>query len=73
MFVQRCNNPSLSLVFKSKLADSWTAKEVQVRIDEYQKEEKYKQSKSAAERSFRQAVSVMSNATEKKGELRQKL
>ena len=50
MFVRHCNEPSLSVIFKSKLADSWTAKEVQERIDEYHRDMKSRQSKPAAER-----------------------
>ena len=56
MFVRHCNEPSPSVVFKSKLADSWTAKEVQEWIDQYHREMKSRQSKPAAERHSRQAV-----------------
>ena len=40
-----CNEPSLSVVFKCKLADSWMAKEVQERIDKYHREIKSRPSK----------------------------
>lgn len=59
MFVRHCNEPSLSVVFKSKLASSWTAKEVQERIDEYHRELKARSSRPAAERCTRQAVTVV--------------
>lgn len=67
MFVRHCNEPSLSLVFKSKLADSWTAKEVQERIDEYQREMKSRPGKPAAERSTRQAVAMVSDTMQDVG------
>ena len=40
MFVRHCPDQSLAMVFKSKLVEQWTAKEVQERIDEYQCEMK---------------------------------
>lgn len=54
---ENCNEPSLSVVFKIKLADSWTAKEVQERIDKYHRELK---SKPVANGFPRQAVTVVS-------------
>lgn len=56
MFVRHCNEPFLSVLFKGKLADSWTAKEVQEWIGEYHREMKSRHSKPAAECSARQAV-----------------
>ena len=38
MFVRHCPDQSLAMVFKSKLVEQWTAKEVQERIDEHQSE-----------------------------------
>lgn len=67
MFVRHCNEPSLSVVFRSKLADSWTAKEVQERIDEYHREIKSRHNKPAAERPSRQAVAVVSSAAQEVG------
>lgn len=64
MFVRNCTDPSLSVVFKSKLVDSWTAKDVQVRIDEYQRELKSRQSKTSIEHRTRQAVAVVSDVTQ---------
>lgn len=59
MFVRHCNEPSLSVVFKSKLSSSWTAKEVQERIDDYHRELKARASRPAAERCTRQAVAAV--------------
>ena len=42
MFVRHCPDQSLAMVFKSKLVEEWTAKEVQQRIDEHQGEVKTK-------------------------------
>lgn len=67
MFVRHCNEPSLSVVFKSKLADSWTAKEVQQRIDEYHRETKSRPIKPAADRFARQAVVVVSDDRQEAG------
>ncbi|KAL2083763.1 hypothetical protein ACEWY4_021536 [Coilia grayii] len=61
MFVRNCPDPALSVVFKSKLVDSWTAKEVQVRIDEYQRELKSMQSKTSIDHQTRQALAVVSD------------
>lgn len=65
MFVRHCNEPSLSVVFKSKLADSWTAKEVQERIDEFHI--KSRASRPTPERFTRQAVAVVSDDTQQVG------
>lgn len=67
MFVRHCNEPSLSAVFKSKLADSWTAKEVQERIDEYHREMKSRPGRPAAERITRQAVAVVTDDVQEIG------
>lgn len=64
MFVRNCPDPSLSVVFKSKLVDSWTAKDVQVRIDEYQRELKSRQSKTSVDHRTRQAVAVVGDVTQ---------
>lgn len=42
MFVRHCPDQSLAMVFKSKLVEQWTAKEVQERIDAHQSEVKTK-------------------------------
>ncbi|KAL2098393.1 hypothetical protein ACEWY4_007600 [Coilia grayii] len=70
MFVRNCPDPALSVVFKSKLVDSWTAKEVQVRINEYQRELKSMQSKTSIDHWTRQALAVVSDVmqTEPTGE-----
>ena len=57
MFVRHCTDPSLSIVFKSKLVSAWTAKEVQERIDEYQRE-----LKSGPSHHPRQAVARVSES-----------
>ena len=36
MFVRHCPDQPFAMVFKSKLVEQWTAKEVQERIDEHQ-------------------------------------
>ncbi len=48
MFIRNCPDPELSLIFKCKPLHEWTAADVQVRLDEYQREEKFQQSKSNA-------------------------
>ncbi|KAL1268831.1 hypothetical protein QQF64_034194 [Cirrhinus molitorella] len=40
MFIRHCPDKELSLVFKSKSAQSWTASEVQERLDEMLREQK---------------------------------
>lgn len=61
LFVRHCNEPSLSVVLKSKLADSWMAKEVQERIDEYHRELQFQPGKPTFDCSPRQAVAVVDN------------
>lgn len=58
MFVKHCNDPSLSVVFKSKLADRWTAKEVQERLDEHHRELKTRHGAPAMGR-FAQCTSTV--------------
>lgn len=46
MFIRNCPDPELSLIFKCKPLDEWTAADVQIRLDEYQRESKLQQRKS---------------------------
>lgn len=48
MFIRNCPDPELSLIFKCKPLHEWTAADVQVRLDEYQREDKFQQRKSNA-------------------------
>ncbi|KAL1277007.1 hypothetical protein QQF64_023680 [Cirrhinus molitorella] len=48
MFIRNCPDPELSLIFKYKPLEEWTAADVQVRLDEYQRENKLQQRKSNA-------------------------
>lgn len=59
MFVRHCNEPSLSIVFKSKLSDSWTAREVQERIDEYHRELKSSRIAPMNNNLIKQAAAVL--------------
>ena len=38
MFVKHCPNPELSSIFKSKPIHEWSARDIQLRIDDYQRE-----------------------------------
>ena len=38
MFVKHCPDPGLSCIFKCKPISDWTSRDIQVRIDEYQRE-----------------------------------
>lgn len=58
MFVRNCPDSPLSIVFMSKLVESWTVKEVQERMDEYHRELKFRPSKHSFNRQARQAVAV---------------
>lgn len=46
MFIRNCPDPELALIFKCKPLDEWTAADVQIRLDEYQREMKLLQRKS---------------------------
>ncbi|XP_026082956.1 uncharacterized protein LOC113058911 [Carassius auratus] len=46
MFIRNCPDPELSLIFKCKPLHEWAAADVQVRLDEYQRENKLQQRKS---------------------------
>lgn len=69
MFVRHCNEPALSTVFRSKLASSWSVKEVQERIDEYQREMKSRPSAPIGERVTRQAVAVVDECIQEAGRI----
>ncbi len=43
MFITNCPDPELSLTFKCKSLHEWTAADVQVRLDEYQRQDKFQQ------------------------------
>ena len=53
MFAKHCPDPQLSSIFKCKLVNEWTSKDIQLRIDEYQRE----WSASATSQSFPQLKS----------------
>lgn len=46
MFIRNCPDPELTLIFKCKPLDEWTASDVQISLDEYQREKKLLQRKS---------------------------
>ncbi len=48
MLIRNCPDPELSLIFTCKPLHEWTAADVQVRLDEYQREDKFQQRKSNA-------------------------
>ncbi|XP_042559844.1 uncharacterized protein LOC122128886 [Clupea harengus] len=66
MFVRHCPDQSLAMVFKSKLVEQWTAKEVQERIDEYQCEMKTKRTEVSS--LPRQNAALMLNSEESHSE-----
>lgn len=45
MFIRNCPDPELTLIFKCKPLDEWTTADVQIRLDEYQIENKFLQHK----------------------------
>ena len=62
MFVRNCPDQSLSMKFNSKLTDQWTAKEVQERIDEFQREQRARPRMAPSHHNTQQMVAVVSES-----------
>jgi len=47
MFIRNCPDPELTLIFKCKPLEEWTAADVQIRLDEYEREKKLLQQRKS--------------------------